>query len=618
MKKMSLKHKFLMLEILFLCVFSVILGSTPVSFQNLNSTNENFNIKTSVVSFPNATVISDGFGGVYWNDGESYDPVIAVDSNDTVHAIWEDGTDGVWGTDYEIMYATYTTASSWSNATVISDGFGGVYWNDGYSLNPQIAVDSNDVIHVVWYDGTDGVWGTDYEIMHANYTTASGWSNATVISDGFGGVYWNDGNSYNPAIAVDSTNAVHVAWYDYTDGIWGTGLDTEIMYVNYTTASGWSNATVISDGFGGVYWNDGNSFDAKFGIDGNDVINVVWEDGTDGPWGTDYEIMHTKFTTATGWSNATVISDGFGGVYWNDGDSRDPAIAINSTNGIHVVWDDTTVGIWGTDREIMYADYSSATSWSNATIISDGQNNIYWNDGSSNDPEIIVDSNDVIHVVWDDTTVGIWGTDTEIMYNEYTSIMGWSLPQVISDGFSNVYWNDQTSSSTVITASTDKVYIVWDDGTNGAWGIDNEIMFSSISIPAPPGTLALSSTAETPDDDGIFNLTWSDSARANTYSIYQSSGYINVFNGSVMLVEWYLTSNSISLSGYGNGTYYFIIEAVNEDGSTLSNNLMVEVAIPAEPPPPSGGIPGYDIFIVIFGVCGVTYLFIRRKLKKLK
>lgn len=32
---------------------------------------------------------------------------------------------------------------SWFNITVISDGFNGSYWNDGYSTEPVVAVDVN-------------------------------------------------------------------------------------------------------------------------------------------------------------------------------------------------------------------------------------------------------------------------------------------------------------------------------------------------------------------------------------------------------------------------------------------------------------------------------------------
>jgi hypothetical protein len=433
------------------------------------------------VDFSNSTIISDGFGGVYWNDGSSLNPAIIVDNTNTVHVVWHDFTYGPWGTDAEIMYANYNIATGWSNTTVISDGYSGVYWNDSGSFTPAVAVDSSNTVHVVWHDYTDGSWGTDVEIMYANYNIATGWSNVTVISDGYSGVYWNNGLSLNPAIIVDNTDTVHVVWNDFTDGPWGT--DVEIMYVNYTIATGWSNATVISDGFGGVNWNDGNSYNPAVAADNSNTVHVVWYDYTVGPWGTDAEIMYAKQTTATGWSNATIISDGYGGVYWNDGDSWDAAIAINSTNGIHVVWDDLTTGAWGTDKEIMYAVYT--TDWSNATVISDGHNGIYWNDGFSNNPEIVVDGNNVIHVVWEDETNGAWGTDREVLYTEFKTATGWALPLVISDGYGGDYWNDDYSGIPTIATSTTSIHVVWYDHTDGPWGTDVEIMYTSIMIPAP-------------------------------------------------------------------------------------------------------------------------------------
>ncbi|MHA1235140.1 MAG: hypothetical protein ACTSQL_08660, partial [Promethearchaeota archaeon] len=421
----------------------------------------NYDLKSSAVDFSNATVVSDGFNSSYWNDGSSNDPALAVDSSDKVHAVWEDLTDGVWGYDTEIMYATYTAATGWSNATVISDGYNGSYWNDGNSYNPEIAIDSSDRVHVVWYDSTDGVWGIDYEIMYATYTTATGWSNATLISDGYDGSYWNIGNSYHPVIATDSNNKVHVAWYDYTPGAWGT--DGEIMYATYTTATGWSNATVISDGYSGSYWNDGTSAYPTIATDSNDRVHVAWYDHTDGVWGLDTEIMYVTYTIATGWSNATVISDGYNGTYWNHGDSFDADIAVDSNDA-----------------------YNTATGWFNVTVISDGYNGSYWNDGSSYNPAIAVDSSNAVHVVWHDNTDGIWGTDYEIMYANFTDINGWSNITILSDGYSGVYWNDAISRDSAIAVSTNQVHIVWEDLTDGVWGTDDEIMYINFAIPVPP------------------------------------------------------------------------------------------------------------------------------------
>ena len=479
MKKKSLIIYFLILQFFFCGYLLSTLSPTLASY----STYDLSDLKSSAVDFSNATVISDGFNNSYWNDASSYDPAIAVDSSNTIHVVWEDYTNGVWGVDMEIMYATYTTATGWSNITVISDGYDGNYWNDDASANPAITIDSSDKVHVVWYDNTNGLWGIDMEIMYATYTTATGWSNATVISDGYGGIYWNDGDSYHPAIAIDSSNAIHVVWYDNTNGLWGT--DIEIMHTKYTIATGWSNATVISDGYGGSYWNDGNSYYPVIAIDSSNAVHVVWYDYTDGVWGTDIEIMYAQYTDSTGWSNITIISDGLNDIYWNDGISSHPKIAIDNSNAVHVVWSDDTDGVWGTDTEIMYA-YTSVLGWTLPRVISDGYNGSYSNDGESWVPEIAIDSSSAIHVVWTDTTDGVWGTDVEIMYANFTKINNWSNITVLSDGYNGVYWNDGNSRDPAIAISTNQVHIVWEDYTDGVWGIDSEIMHTNFAIPIPP------------------------------------------------------------------------------------------------------------------------------------
>ncbi|MHA1377403.1 MAG: hypothetical protein ACTSRG_03365 [Candidatus Helarchaeota archaeon] len=450
--------------IFFVFILQFISISTLLNYNFLNTAMNNISPKRSNLfcisssNWSNATVISDD--STLWNNDSSSYPSIAVDGTGNVHVVWHDYTHGEWGTDSEIMYANHTIAG-WSNATVISDD--GTLWNDDSSSYPSIAVDGTGNVHVVWQDYTDGEWGTDSEIMYAN-CTAAGWSNATVISDN--STLWNNGSSYNPSVAVDGTGNVHVVWSDYTNGTWGT--DSEIMYVN-RTAAGWSNATVISDD--STLWNNGGSVYPSIAVDSTGNVHVVWSDYTNGTWGTDSEIMYAN-RTAAGWSNATVISDD--GTLWNDDSSSYPSIAVDSTGNVHVVWQDYTDGEWGTDSEIMYANRTAA-GWSNATVISDdstlwnnghswkpsiavdSDGNVYvvweddtkfggdfdimytnrtaagwskaivlsddgtfWNDGGSNYPSIAVYGTGNVHVVWRDSTDGEWGTDSEIMYAKWS------------------------------------------------------------------------------------------------------------------------------------------------------------------------------------------------------
>ncbi|MHA1299026.1 MAG: sialidase family protein [Candidatus Helarchaeota archaeon] len=448
----------LVYQMIFFSMFSVIVlnfsAIMPLSAVDSNG------ITLTSSNWSNATVISDDI--TRWNNDSSDYPSIAVDNNGVVHVVWEDTTNGAWGTDYEIMYANYT-ASGWSNATVISDDSTG--WNTGDSYYPSIAVDNNGIVHVVWYDGTDGAWGNDIEIMYAN-NTGSGWSNATVISDDSTG--WNTGGSVNPSITVDNNGIVHVVWCDDTPwpGVWGN--DIEIMYANYT-GSGWSNATVISDDSTG--WNTGLSLYPSIAVDNNGIVHVVWEDNTPWPsvWGTDFEIMYANYT-GSGWSNATVISDDSTG--WNTGNSYSSSIAIDNNGIVHVVWRDGTPGVWGSDLEIMYANYTGS-GWSNATVISDDSTG--WNDKDSYGPSIAVDNTGILHVVWEDETDGVWGTDTEIMYANYTGT-GWSKATVISDDSTG--WNDKDSYEPSIAVDNNGIiHVVWYDDTDGEWGTDYEIMY---------------------------------------------------------------------------------------------------------------------------------------------
>ena len=541
---------------LFLNCFTSIILLSNQSQNNIESTA----LKASNIKYENATIISDGYNGTYWNNEWSQQQAIAVDNSGTIHVVWSDETEGPWNDgiwDSEIMYAS-NDGSGWSNITIISDDE--THWNDHWSENPSIAVDNLDIVHVVWQDYSNG----DYEIMHTNYTEGIGWSNPTVISGSSSGAGL-------PDIVIDDNGSLYVVWNGY-----GTG-DSEIWYITYTEGLGWSIPIVISDD--ATQWNVGDSRGAKIDVDNTGKLHVVWYDSTEGPWSWDSEIWYTS-NDGSGWLNGTLISDDYNN--WNDGYSYSPSIAVDSSGNVHVVWDDETVGPWNEDMgdtEIMYANYIDGLGWSNATVISD--DDTLWNDGASYWSAIAVDNLDIVHVVWEDETEGPWGggIDHEVMLIS-NSGSGWSNVTIISDDDTN--WNDGYSAfPDIIIDDFGYIHIIWEDGTEGIWGgedPDAEIMYTKLIFDN------VSPELDHPNDiiyeEGIIgnNINWTATdLHPDNYTIYRDD--IPIDNGT-----W--TSGipiNISVDGLPIGDYVYTIEVSDIIGNNASDSVNVLVSSPVAP-----------------------------------
>ncbi|MHA1981428.1 MAG: CARDB domain-containing protein [Promethearchaeota archaeon] len=130
----------------------------------------------------------------------------------------------------------------------------------------------------------------------------------------------------------------------------------------------------------------------------------------------------------------------------------------------------------------------------------------------------------------------------------------------------------------------------------------------NVELPAPPGDFTLSSNAGEPDTDGIFDLSWTAASLANNYSVYRSSSFITEIDGSLTLLANEITDLNHALSGYEDGTYYFIVVAHNNYGDTLSNciEITVEKTI----------VLGYDLALILLTMLGITFLIIKPKLKR--
>ena len=127
-----------------------------------------------------------------------------------------------------------------------------------------------------------------------------------------------------------------------------------------------------------------------------------------------------------------------------------------------------------------------------------------------------------------------------------------------------------------------------------------------------PGSFTLLSDANVPDTDGSFSLVWTSSEGADNYSVYTYNNYITHINQSLTILADQNAISPYSISGLNNGTYFYIIVAHNQFGSTLSNCIDIVVEIPKKNVPPQG-IPGYDMLylVLLLGLMSIYLTFKR-------
>ena len=204
------------------------------------------------------------------------------------------------------------------------------------------------------------------------------------------------------------------------------------------------------------------------------------------------------------WSELELISD------TSTGHSDDPAIAIDSEERIHVVWDDITNMLGSdVDRDIFYRFYDPATeTWSTIELVS-SESTVHCGDAL-----IAIDVEDTVHVAWRDPTDYLSeGSDFDVFYKKKTSGGIWSTAEVIS--------TDSTTDidTTFDIAADDEVFITWVDTTGilGS-GPDKDVFlrvydgsWSSTRLLTPESNDTSSYPAIGVDSNsGDIHLTWRD------------------------------------------------------------------------------------------------------------
>jgi predicted neuraminidase len=340
-----------------------------------------------------------------WTAGGSSVPSIAADSSGHIHLVWSDFTGG-----QSIYYKKSTDAgATWTVGKRLTGSASG-------SNNPAVVVDSSDNLHVVCEDYSAG----NGEIYYKKSTDGGAtWSTSKRLT-------WTSGGSFHPALAVSSGN-LHLVWEDTTPG------NSEIYYKKSTDEGAtWSTSKRLA-------WTSGNTNYPAISVDPSGHLHVVWQDTTG-----NHEIYYTNSTDGGAtWTKSKSIS-------LTSGHSYRPALAVEPMplgSRLHAFWTDDTPG----NYEIYYAQSTDGgATWTKSKRIT-------WTSGESTLPALAVDSSGHLHLVWVEV-IANW----EIYYKESTdSGATWTASQ-------NLSRTSGSSDGPAIAAdSSGYLHVVWSDDTPG-------------------------------------------------------------------------------------------------------------------------------------------------------
>lgn len=248
-------------------------------------------------------------------------------------------------------------------------------WGTTYNLStsgapstaPRIAATANGDVHVVWEERVDGA----SHIFH-RCKCGENWGAVEDLGEG-----------EQPDIAVSEDGVVHVVWVT-------NGTTFAVIQYRRRDADGWSDLENAVTGIAG-------SLVSPVVIARSaDEVHLLWVDLTSG------RIRHTRREGNT-WSSAENAGSAAG---------EAPAAALQSDGVLHVVW--STYPFGGSSLDVFHIWKDAGTGWSWRTNLSQRQG------VDSKAPAIVVDSNDSMHVVWQEMSSG----SDAIVYVRGTRLLG--------------------------------------------------------------------------------------------------------------------------------------------------------------------------------------------------
>jgi hypothetical protein len=471
--------------------------------------------------------------------GNSIQPEVAIDSNDTIYVVWQDDRDG----NYNIyLKKSKDYGKTWSSDIKVTDTLN----NSGWS---RISIDSNDVLHLLWLEENE-TWGywrpydNDYkQILYKNSGDGGiTWSSEVQIASNTGQM-----QQRGLDISIGKDDVLHVAFSKYSP--------SRVYYRKSTDGgSTWSTPKVIGD--------DRDCARALvIASDSKDHVYVAFNGWNRNDHMGDIQFIKSDDNGDT-WRNEITL---IGGIGW----ATHAHLAATDDGHVFLTYiDNLGVGSdpWSDPREIyiiISLDY--AQSWGSRIRLTYDDFKDYW-------PINALDSQNNSHIVWYDNRDGNWEIyytkvdtsgntlidDTRLTDN--SAVSGFPVIAIDLNGSRHLFWHDNRTSADnyeIYYKGTAPYPPVADAGPNQTVYIGNEVQFNGSNSYDPDGNI----TNYMWDFNLSDGLWWETGAPPDAIGPNPNNTY----------------------NGYG--VFIVTLNVTDNDGNFDSDTCVVTVMVPPPPPP---------------------------------
>ncbi|MCK5562282.1 MAG: hypothetical protein KAJ51_16905, partial [Thermoplasmata archaeon] len=258
------------------------------------------------------------------------------------------------------------------------------------AAHPMPVVDSNDNVHIVWVAESPTYWDMD-DVWYTMYD-----SNGNLLIEDTKLTMSDSIRTKRPKMVVDSQDKIHIIWHDYKSHPSQSNAQIHYMKIDpYLDDRDGDPAfeaviTLIDDMplYDSTYYSTG--MDKDMVIDSNDNIHIVFFEWNN-YGGFNYIKMDNMGNILFG---PTPYLNFMDWDWWRPM----PQLGVDSQNDLHIVWAD----YFSTNYdELHYMKLDGA----NGNVLINRTQITPTDDEYSKWPTMVIDSNDMVHIIWGDKNV---------------------------------------------------------------------------------------------------------------------------------------------------------------------------------------------------------------------